>query len=228
LTQAADQPGRIVTPYEQGVVHLKRSENAEAVAAFTEAVRLDPNSANAYVGRALAYRSLEDDAAAVLDETTAKALGGPERSAWDRLVKRGYRHWRGDLGDPAWSRDDPLTRDAVLLRQWTWQIYNGGLPQWVANGYGQWTADLASTCDRVGTDAARAVAAIVRDVERFLHASPDARDVMFRMIANRTSPGGREDQIFLFLSGHEGVYGRVAQTFGLDVESWFERQGGKL
>src|SRR5262245_25453825 len=142
---------------ERGVAHLKRSEYAEAIVAFMEAVERDPEAANAYVGRGLAYRALGDPVAALRDERMARALGGPERGAWDRLVKRAHRRWRENLHDPAWRRDDPLCRDAFLLRQWVWNIHNGGLPQWVANGYGAWADDLAYAAERVGTEAALAV-----------------------------------------------------------------------
>ena len=225
LTRVSHGSDGANTPYSRGVAHLKRSEYAAAVEAFTEAIGLDPQSANAYVGRALAYRSLEDESAAARDEASAKTLGGPDRSTWDRLVKQGYSRWRGDLRDNAWNREDPLTRDAVVLRQWCWQIYNGGLPQWVANGYGEWADDLAAACDRVGTDAARAVGAVVRDVKQSLCGMPDAREVMFRMIASHSSLGGREDEIFQILTRHEAAYGRLATAFGEDVEAYFERVG---
>jgi uncharacterized protein (TIGR02996 family) len=61
--------------YERGVAHLRRAEYVPAVAAFTEAIGLDPDAANSYVGRALAYRSLGDEAAAIRDEQSARALG---------------------------------------------------------------------------------------------------------------------------------------------------------
>jgi tetratricopeptide (TPR) repeat protein len=64
------------TPYEQGMTHLKRGEYDRAVAAFTEAIRLNPKAANAYAARALAYRSLNDEAGALQDEQTVRQLGG--------------------------------------------------------------------------------------------------------------------------------------------------------
>src|SRR5438874_1650568 len=84
--QRSSADGRGGTAYERGVAHLKRGEHPQAAAAFTEAIGGDPQSPNAYVGRALAYRSLGDEAAAARDEAAAKDLGGPERSAWDRVV----------------------------------------------------------------------------------------------------------------------------------------------
>ena len=62
--------------YELGVSHLKRGEHERAAASFTEAIRLDPDLTNAYVGRALAYRSLGDDAAAAEDDRAAQDRGG--------------------------------------------------------------------------------------------------------------------------------------------------------
>jgi hypothetical protein len=210
-------------PYTRGVAHLKRSEYAAAVAALTEAIRRDPTAANAYVGRGLAYRGLEDDAAAARDEAAAKSLGGPDRSAWDRLVKQGLRRWKGDLADPVWTRDDPVTRDAVLLRHWTWQIYNGGLPQWVANGFAAWADDLATACDRIETASARGVAAIVRKISQILRARPDARETMFRMIATQSTLQGKDDELYRDLAESETEYHWIAVAFGRDVDAHFER-----
>ena len=61
MTPPPSPPG----PYDRGVDHLKRAEYAQAIAAFTEAIRLEPDAPNAYVGRALAHRSLGDEARAV-------------------------------------------------------------------------------------------------------------------------------------------------------------------
>jgi tetratricopeptide (TPR) repeat protein len=229
VSRSAETPGAAGAAQQRGVAHLKRAEYRQAVEAFTEAIRLDPEAPNGYVGRGLAYRSLGDDAAAHRDEETARALGGPERSAWDRLVKRAYRRWRGDLRDPAWGLEDPLCRDAFLLHQWTWQIYNGGLPQWVANGYGVWAEELAGVAERVGTDAARAVAAVVRDVAGILARWPDAREAMLGMIAAPSVVTGREEELFGELSQCEEEYHRVGHyragpSFAADVEEWLEKR----
>jgi len=229
VSHSAETPGSAGAAYARGIAHLKRAEYPQAISAFTEAIGLNAEAPNAYVGRGLAYRSLGDEAAALRDEQAAQALGGPERSAWDRLVKRAYRRWRGDLCDPAWGRDDPLCRDAFLLRQWTWQIYNGGLPQWVANGYGAWAEDLARALERVGTDAARAVARVVGDVANLLAGWPGAREAMFRMIATRSVVTGRDDELFRHLAGFEDRYCRVGlnrdgPSLAADVEEWLERR----
>src|SRR5262245_64657300 len=62
--------------YERGMAHLKRAEYEAAVSAFTEAIRLAPKAPNAYAGRALAHRSLDDEASALADEQTVRDLGG--------------------------------------------------------------------------------------------------------------------------------------------------------
>lgn len=74
------------TPYEQGMLHLKRGEYDRAVAAFTEAIRLKPNASNAYAGRALAYRSLDDEASALRDEQRVRELGGVKPPASEFLM----------------------------------------------------------------------------------------------------------------------------------------------
>src|SRR5262245_4518431 len=75
---AMTSPTEPATPYAQGVAYLKRGEYEAAVAAFTEAIRLDPAASAAYVGRGLAHRSLGDEAAALRDEEKARELGGAE------------------------------------------------------------------------------------------------------------------------------------------------------
>jgi hypothetical protein len=213
--------------YEQGLSHLRGGKYAEAVQAFTEAVNIDPEEANAYVGRALAYRSLGNDAAAVQDEQVARALGGPVRSAWDRLVREAFRRWKGDLRDPAWGQRDAVGRNAFLLHQWTWQIYNGGVVQWVANGYGEWAEDLARASESVGTLAARQVATIVRDVAGILARRPDAREAMFQMITGDAVARDAEEDLFGALSECEERYIRAGShpgEFVADIEAWFERR----
>jgi tetratricopeptide (TPR) repeat protein len=216
------------TPYEQGVAHMKRGEYALAITAFTEAIRLEPDAPNGFAGRSLAYTLLGDEAAALQDKEAAKELGGPERSAWDRLVNRANRRWRGDLSNLEWRQVDPLTYKATLLRVWVGQIFNGGLPQWVANGYGQWIDDLARAADEVGTPATRAVAAVIREVASVLVKWPRARESMFGMIASQAELTKNEHELFEALARCEGNYDRVGQSFSANVEEWFEGQAKRV
>src|SRR5262245_3272031 len=62
--------------YDEGVAHLKRGEYEQAVDALSKAIRLNPDLTNAYVGRALAYRSLGNDAAAAADDRAVQRRGG--------------------------------------------------------------------------------------------------------------------------------------------------------
>jgi hypothetical protein len=72
--------------YDEGVAHLKRGEYEQAVRSLSESIRLNPDFANAYVGRALAYRSLGSDAAADDDDRAAKSRGGAKPPHGGALV----------------------------------------------------------------------------------------------------------------------------------------------
>lgn len=212
------------TPYEQGVAHLKLAEYAKAIEAFSEAIRLEPDAPNAYVGRSLAYNFVGDEAASLQDKETAKTLGGAERCAWDRLVNRANRRWHGNLNDPSWKIEQPLSRQAVLLHQWVGQIFNGGLPQWVANGYGMWVDELAQAAEQIGTNETRAVAMVIRDVAGILARCPNARESMFRMITTGAELTKSEHKLFEALSQCEANYRHVGNHFSRNVEEWFEMQ----
>ena len=182
---------------------------------------------NAYVGRSLAYNFMGDETASLKDKETAQSLGGAERSAWDRLVNRANRRWQGNLSDKSWKDEDPLSHKAVLLHQWVGQIFNGGLPQWVANGYGAWVEELAQAAQQVGTDGTRAVARVIRDVAGVLTRWPGARESMFRMLTVQTQLTKSEDDLFEALSQCEADYHRVGTHFSANVEAWFEEQAKK-
>jgi hypothetical protein len=209
-------PGPNPTPHERGVGHLLKYEYAEAAAAFAESIRLDPDAPNSYIGRAMARRRLGDEAGALDDERTAQGLGGPEQSAWDRLANRASRRWRNDPDDPAWRATDPLSRQAVLLRDLNRQILNGGLRQWIANGYGAWVDDVAAAAREVGTAAAREVAALLEDVASLLKAGyqedfPEGDEFL-----------DEEDEASRVIGRCEDRYYNVQSRFVADVEAWLE------
>ncbi len=170
-------------------------------------VRLDPDAPNAYIGRATARRSLGDEAGALDDERTARELGGPERSAWDRLANRSIRRWRGELDDPAWRATDPLSRQAVLLRQLNGQVLNGGLHQWISNGYAAWVDDVAESAGAVGTPPCgpSPVEAIVPDGPQTWHPEEIPEDDEI--------PEGEEEALGQI--SRCGRYYRVAEAVGL-------------
>ena len=63
----------------------------EAIAEFSEAIRLEPQHALAYANRAIAYTSLGDDAAAQEDLERAVDLGfdrGPLEAAIQRVKEQ--------------------------------------------------------------------------------------------------------------------------------------------
>jgi tetratricopeptide (TPR) repeat protein len=194
--------------YDEALTHLKSREYAQAVAKFTEAIRLEPQSPNAHLGRALAYRSMGDEASAVRDEAAARELGGAERSTWASVVNRAGRLWNVDRQA---SRAEfyqglhPLQRKAVQLWELNGQVMNGGFPQWLENGHGAWIGDVVDTLKQIGTDSARAVQSILESIE--LHArDEDANRRMAELLASTDR------------------YYRIAPQFGTDVEAWLEAE----
>ncbi len=209
-------PGPNPTPHERGVGHLLKYEYAEAAAAFAESIRLDPEAPNSYLGRAMARRRLGDEAGALDDERTARELGGPEQSAWDRLANRASRRWRWDLDDPDWRATDPLSRQAVLFRNLNGQILNGGLRQWLANGHGAWADDVAAASREVGTAATLEVAALLEDLTSLLKAGyredfPEDDESV-----------DEEDEAFDVIGRCEDRYYNVQSQFVADVKAWLE------
>ena len=201
--------------YERGLAHLKKSEYAEAIAAFTEAILLEADAPNAYAGRALAYRSLGDEANAAADERRAKELGGVERGPWQRLVNRAYQRVRtGDLRHvdrgEFYRRLDSPHREAVLLWELNAQVVNGGFPQWVFNGYSAWINDVIAAVRQIGTAAAKELEKLLEKVS---------------ILANQhlASEQAREENLSNLLENTDRYYA-VMGEFGDDVEEWLDAQ----
>jgi hypothetical protein len=194
-----------------------------AIRAFTEAMALDPDGPNPYIGRAMAHRHLGHEDAAAADEEKARELGGPERDAWERLCKRSRRRWRWDFDDPAWKQTDPLSRNAVLLDVLNAQILNGGLYQWVANGYARWIEDVITASTAIGTTATRQVAGMLGELATHLESeSLDECEWMEDEPEDLDEPEGT----FALgpLGEFEDRYYRVQTQFVQDVRHWFETQ----
>jgi tetratricopeptide (TPR) repeat protein len=73
---------------ERGLGHYQRGEYAEAVAAWTEAVRLDPANADTLIDRGWAYSLLHEHDRAIADFTAALRLR-PDSEAFNN---RGIAH----------------------------------------------------------------------------------------------------------------------------------------
>ncbi len=73
----------------------------EAVAAFTKAIEANPNSAQAYLGRGLAKRSLKDNAGALADAEHALQLDPANVEAYRSrsMIKRSANDYAGALAD---------------------------------------------------------------------------------------------------------------------------------
>lgn len=74
---------------------------ADAVDAFTRAIQANPNSAEAYAGRGLAKRGLNDNSGAMADVTRALELDPKNADAYRgrSMIKRGQNDYQGALSD---------------------------------------------------------------------------------------------------------------------------------
>jgi hypothetical protein len=209
--------------HERGVPHLKGRENTQALAAFSEAIRLDPFYPNAYIGRALVYRRLGNIPAAVEDETRAEKLGGPEKTAWDRLVNDAHGRWQWDLDNSDWQLTDSLSRKAFLLRTLNRQILNGGLTQWIVNGYARWINDVIAAAGEVDTTATREVATTLVELAAFMNAAPrDDRGAEREAI--EPSHEDEDPKVLDKVYECEDRFYQVQPQFVDDVEKWLEQR----
>jgi tetratricopeptide (TPR) repeat protein len=220
------------TWYDRGVAYHRKGEYAQAIAAYTEAIRVDPDAPNAYVRRSLSYRALGDDPRANEDDRSARQLGGPERTAWEILVNRSRLRWGWDLDDMTWRQTYPLSYKAVLLDKLNGQILNGGLRQWVANGYGRWIDDLILAAKEVDTEATREVAALLEELAPHLEFLTWDTDFFEDDTLEEGMQGGEsvaedetlgEDCDALNMLGFfEDRFYRVQSEFVTDVVLWLE------
>jgi hypothetical protein len=222
-TTGVSSPESAAAYHQRGFGHYKKGEHVQAVAAFTEAIRIDPEAPNSYIARALCYRRLDNMPAALQDERTAEELGGPEKTAWDRFVNRSRKRWSWDFDNPEWRHSDPLSRKAVLLSQLNRQILNGGLFQWIANGYGRWIHDVIEAANEVGTDASREVAAVLEEVSQRLEAGAEEFGRQLDETLEQADEDSQELEIVERLYECEDRYFRVQSQFVQDVENWLEK-----
>jgi len=213
------------TPHERGIALLfKRGDYVGALEAFTQAIERDPLYPNAYFGRALAHRRLGNVTAALEDEQKAEELGGSEKTVWDRLVNRSRHRWQWDFDNADWKRTDPLSRQAVLFRTLVRQIFNGGLIQWVANGYCRWIDDVIEAAREVDTAATREVAAMLEELSRQLAAVSPGDGSRQRDAPEEEVIDEQQDELIEKIFEYELRYYRVESQFADDVEKWLEEK----
>jgi hypothetical protein len=207
-----------------------KSRYTEAIDAFTEAIRLEPDAPNCYTGRALAHRRLGNEAAAREDEERATALGGPERNAWARLCNRSRRKWGGDLDNEEWKNEDSLSRNAALLNILACEVHAGCFWQWLDHGHWQWIDDVIIAARQIGTESANEVAAILEDLSPRLDRDSltasffdeddfDENGELRPECADKEVPGPQVDG----LDELDARYLHVQSQFVEDVEQYFER-----
>jgi tetratricopeptide (TPR) repeat protein len=217
--------------HQLGFELYKKRDYSEAIASFTDAIRLDPDAPNSYIARALCHRRLDNLAAALEDEQTAERLGGSEKSAWDRIVNRSRRRWHGDFDDPNWKRTDPLSRKAALLQTLNGQILNGGLFQWVANGYGRWIDDVIAAAREVNSDATREVALLLEGITDLVdtgHSQSYREMLLDQGAGGQADQDSADDEAMQRIFDCEDRYYNVQTQFVQDVERWFEEKARVL
>ncbi|HKA08046.1 MAG TPA: DUF4375 domain-containing protein [Gemmataceae bacterium] len=107
----------------------------------------------------------------------------------------------------------PLQRKAVQLWDLNSQVFNGGFPQWLANGLGAWIEELIVSVRQIGTRPARAVQSILEGVARL------DRECETQEEADQNT--GR-------LLEYTDRYYAIAPEFADDVETWLEEQLRRL
>lgn len=91
LAGCASAAERWQEQYDLGIRYLNEGSYEEALAAFTDAIAVDPNRPETYLQRAGAYLALGRTGEALLDYETARDLGGGA-AAWAGLVEA-YIQW---------------------------------------------------------------------------------------------------------------------------------------
>lgn len=99
-TSSADK-SNAASIIKSGQDSYESGKYAEAVNAFTRALQANPSSAEAYAGRGLAKRGLNDNAGAMVDITRALELDPKNADAYRgrSMVKRSQNDYQGALAD---------------------------------------------------------------------------------------------------------------------------------
>lgn len=124
-----------VTPLQRGVALSQRGRDAEALAAFDEAIRHSPDSAPAYASRGMVRARLGDVDGAIADYSRARELGAPAgevlfNRCQARISKRDYQ---GAIADcTAVIAENPSHAGASFTR---------GNARWLAGDADQARAD---------------------------------------------------------------------------------------
>jgi hypothetical protein len=233
--------------YDRAVAFLKSGQYREAIEEFTSAIEIDPNSPNSYVGRALAHRSLGNEVDAASDEQMAQRLGGVETSTWSRLCNRAYQRMKTDPADGMqgklskraefYQQLDPLSRKAVLLGDFHLQVMNGGIQQWIANGYSAWIRDLMGVVAQIGTNPALAMLAVLRDVGAVIadmEKNPQVRELggassclfamLFHQMPNVSAKDAWLEEWLERIYSLNDRFFECEADFCVDANMWFDTQ----
>jgi len=102
-----------------------------------------------------------------------------EMMVWQGLMDQAYAKWQAD--GKKWSYRqflanlDAVERKAVILGNFNYQVCNGGLQQYIDNGYASGSGrDLLEILDEIDTENSRRVKRIAKDT--FKHVNFDAEN----------------------------------------------------
>jgi tetratricopeptide (TPR) repeat protein len=93
MARLVEAKSLVVAPhFERGLAHVKRAEYQDALFSFTEAIKLEPDLPKPYIGRALAFRSLGDEASALRDEHAARQREQAQQAPLDEARALAMTH----------------------------------------------------------------------------------------------------------------------------------------
>ncbi|MGA8139424.1 MAG: tetratricopeptide repeat protein [Desulfobaccales bacterium] len=117
---AANQPEAVPGAFAEGVAALNRNDPAAAIDKFTEALKLDPNLAEAYLNRGVAHLRLDQPVEAVADFDKVLEL---DPTSSEALYNRALAYSRSRVYDKALAD----YTQALKFAPGDWQIlYNRG------------------------------------------------------------------------------------------------------
>jgi len=100
--------------FQRGQKMLKAGDRKKAVAAFTEAINIDPKYEQAYTWRGVAYNEMGDHKKALADFTSAIKLGSRDSYPYEQRAQI----YRKALHDEAKAKADDETAASLREKRW--------------------------------------------------------------------------------------------------------------
>lgn len=90
---------------------------------------------------------------------------------WQNLMDRSYAKWENTVPYRRFLLSlDSVERKAVILGNFNYQVLNGGLQQWVDNGYASGSGrDLLAILEEIGTEVSEKILKIVKQTLQYVN-----------------------------------------------------------